>query len=518
MASNEKALNTNADEYSIDELLQVLNLDDTPSLHQINSSAALSIKRVKTTYDYDKDLVSFLENARDRLINEFSNDYFNKKDDIDDENKEIGNWYKNEYLPAPDPTQELKRTDRVQQIGVWDDNKGNHFPMKRNFLGINQSIQLPVSQDSLNPTLRNLNTRIVNIDSQFRPNILPFNAFDPNSPTSSTNYTFELSESLTNVLSILLYSVQIPNTWYRFSLDQGNTCFNVDISGVTYSFNLPQGNYDAAGILTQLNATSNWKSPPGKPTQLSWSYSDNNSKFSFTTTATTIFNFYDVSGTIDCSGNSCFTSSLLNQNLGWSLGFRPDPLSLNSSTKIYNSFTKTYTTGTYRTDAVADLYGPKYFSIVLDDFNQNRQNKGLVNIGVPEDNRLNLPSYYSNDLNINCDTGQVFRSQAPGKKITQAQIYSINQIIQNRNTTKQRNFGANSSDVLAILPIDMNSNIRQQPYTSFGANLLLNERRYYGPVDITKMKVRLVDDKGNTINLNGSDWSMSIIVNELYQY
>jgi hypothetical protein len=64
----------------------------------------------------------------------------------------------------------------------------------------------------------------------------------------------------------------------------------------------------------------------------------------------------------------------------------------------------------------------------------------------------------------------------------------------------------------------MNSNIRQQPYTSFGANLLLNERRYYGPVDITKMKVRLVDDKGNTINLNGADWNMSIIVNELYQY
>ena len=97
-------------------------------------------------------------------------------------------------------------------------------------------------------------------------------------------------------------------------------------------------------------------------------------------------------------------------------------------------------------------------------------------------------------------------------------MYSINQILSNRNTIKQRNYGSNSSDVLAILPLDLNSNFRQQPYTTFGANILFNERRYYGPVDITKMKIRLVDDKGNTVNLNGSDWCVSIMVNELYQY
>ena len=32
------------------------------------------------------------------------------------------------------------------------------------------------------------------------------------------------------------------------------------------------------------------------------------------------------------------------------------------------------------------------------------------------------------------------------------------------------------------------------------------------------MRVRLLDDKGNVINLNGSDWSVTLIAEILYQY
>lgn len=505
------SLNTNIEDYSIDELLQVLNLDDNPSLHQINSAATLSIQKVKGSYGYDRDLVSFLESARDRLIDEFSSDYFNKQNQQDNENERLGQWYRNEYLPSRDPGQESKKTDRAHQVEVWDDN--SHFPMKQTMLGVTNSVPVLVSQDSLNPTLRNINIRVVNIDSQFRPNILPFNPIDPNSPTSATNFTFELSETLTKVLSIFLYSVQIPNTWYRFSLDQGNTCFKYTQGGTDYYFNLPPGNYDSTTMTTELNNTNNWNG--GIPAGLSWSYNTSNSKFNFDISGSdATFVFYDISGSFDCSGTTCSTSSLLNQNLGWSLGFRPDA---SNSGKLYSSFSKTYSSGSHSADAVADLQGPKYFSIILDDYNQNRQNKGLVGIGVPEDNRLNLPSYYSSDLQFDCCGNVPKAVRTVNKKITQSQIYSINQILLNRNTTKQRQFGSNSSDVLAVLPLDLESS-RGRPYTSFGSSLLANERRYYGPVDITKMRVRLVDDKGNTVNLNGADWSMSLIINELYQY
>jgi len=139
-------LNTDINDYSIYELLQLFSLEDNPSLHQINSAAVLSIDRVKNSFNYDKNLVLFLENARDTLIDEFSTDYFNKKNDTDNENKEVGKWYKNEYLNQPDPNQAIKVTYRVQQVGVFDDK--THFPMKRNFLVINQIVQLPFTQDS----------------------------------------------------------------------------------------------------------------------------------------------------------------------------------------------------------------------------------------------------------------------------------------------------------------------------------------------------------------------------------
>jgi hypothetical protein len=108
----------------------------------------------------------------------------------------------------------------------------------------------------------------------------------------------------------------------------------------------------------------------------------------------------------------------------------------------------------------------------------------------------------------------------PSKNVTQAQLYSINQILQNRKAPKQRNYGTTSSDIIALLPLDINLTTTSSytPYMVYGVNIAINERKYFGPVNISRMKVRLVDDKGNTVNLNGNDWSLSLIVNELYQY
>ena len=43
-------------------------------------------------------------------------------------------------------------------------------------------------------------------------------------------------------------------------------------------------------------------------------------------------------------------------------------------------------------------------------------------------------------------------------------------------------------------------------------------RVYFGPVDIERMRVRLVNDKGYTVNLNGNDWSFTLTATALYQY
>jgi len=507
-------LNTNVDDYTIEELLQILYLDEDASPYVINKTANDAIAQFKAKGDVS--LMEFLTKARDRILSEIQTPYTEETYEDEKTNSKAAEWYKNEYLPARNRFQAIKVTDRVNQIETFA--QDGHFPMKQNMLGVNNAYQLPVAQDVLNPTLRNLNSSIINLDSQFRNIIYPYVPNDPNSPSSSTNYTIDLTEPLSNVLSLRIYSVQIPNTWYRFGDDQGNACFFVDLNGTEYKFVLPNGNYTSTEMVNELNDVNNWSPGVFPVADLVWYYNVNTSKFEFTVIGDVKFYLYDASGSYVCNP-ACINITQLNQNLGWNLGFRVTP----ANTYVDGLFsTQTYSGGaapgsTFELDAAANLYGPKYFAIVLDDFNQNRQNTGLVNIGRP-DTKLSLPGYYSPDLGIGIDCSNNFVFPTLPRRVTRAQIYSINQIRQNRITSKDRVYGTNNSDVIAVLPLDINTNIQEKPYTVFGANILFNERRYFGPVNINRMKLRLIDDKGNTVNLNGADWVVSLLTTELYQY
>jgi len=515
--TSENVINTNIDDYTTEELLQILNLEEDASSYVINKTANETIAQFKQTGG-DADVINFLKKARDRILEELKTDYETDDDDVGDNEQptKASEWYKKQYLEPTSRLQSIKITDRIQQVETF--NQDGHYPMKQNLLGVNNAYQLPVAQDTLNPTLRNINTTIVNLDSQFRNIISPYVPNDANASSSSTNYSIDLTDPLTNVLSIRVYSVQIPNTWHRFSEEQGNTCFFITLNGTDgYQFVLPNGNYTSSELVNELNNPNNWflngVQNNNPTTAITWNYNNNTAKLEFTVAAGSNVKFYlyDINGKYICNP-SCINVTQLNQNLGWSLGFRVTP----QNPYVDGVFsTQTYSVGPHSVDAALNLYGPKYFAIILDDFNQNRQNKGLVNIGIP-DTKLSLPNYYSNNIGIDCEDNTVV-STLP-RRITQAQLYTINQIRQNRTASKQRTYGANNSDVLAVLPLDIPNNTQERPYTTFGANLIFNERRYFGPVNISKMKIRLVDDKGNTVNLNGGDWTISLITTELYQY
>jgi len=55
-------------------------------------------------------------------------------------------------------------------------------------------------------------------------------------------------------------------------------------------------------------------------------------------------------------------------------------------------------------------------------------------------------------------------------------------------------------------------------YIEFSGSLQENKRVYFGPVNIERMRVKLLDDKGNLLNLNGADWSITLVCDILYQY
>ena len=474
--------------------------------------------------------------------------------------KQISDWYQNENLTQSDQNQTNKITQRKQKVGVF----GNqHAPMKREQIATTDTFVLPVKQDSLNPNLKNTINRFVNIDSQFRQYT---NGVD----SISTDYTLDLSDTLKNTLKLSLYSYQIPFSWYTIDTAYGNTCFWIlDEVGNALPVSVPPGNYTQTEFKDQLNASFSaafftFLTDPV-------SYNANNGIITlnlydgsynhvdpahpvapFTIGTTTKIIFYDFTGALQCNP-SCRSSTnhYFNNTLGWIMGYRLPYISVDPSGNSAS--------------AVLDLNGVKYLILAVDDYNQNHVNNSLVSISQ-DTNNLKMPSYYSPDVPFTCiqptvqnstplnpgnlaelvdeeamtsaiglrppnglliagkyendyTPTQVVLPSAP-RTLTQAQLYTINQTNkQNNNLTKYLATAPTTSDILAILPIKTSSGVPTGSLlVDYSGSLQDSSRIYFGPVNIERMAVKLMDDKGNVLNLNGSDWCFTLVCECLYQY
>ena len=134
---------------------------------------------------------------------------------------------------------------------------------------------------------------------------------------------------------------------------------------------------------------------------------------------------------------------------------------------------------------------------------------------------VNIENIY-NSIQDKIDVGvtnvQQVLPSAP-RTLTQAQIYTVNEIIKNRSkTTSFRTKAPTNSDTFAIIPIKYGSMTTGQIYSELSGQFQDNKRIYFGPVDIDRLRIKLLDDRGNTVNLHGADWSVTMISENLYQY
>jgi len=474
---------------------------------------------------------SFLNKAQSRLLEDIKkNVNIDVLPKTNTEPKKLHKWWANQFLSQPEPEQRIKYTRREDAVKTYPDENGDHEAMKQERLGILNAYSVPVVQGTLNPNLKNTNQRIVVLDSQFRQNIAPY-VNNPNGPASATNYTVDLSDPLTNTLSLKLYSIQIPYTWYVVDSTQGTSCFWLIISGNTYLIQIENGNYTSVQLINAISTKLKSTIPgntSGQVIDISFNTIDGKSFF-FQQTPPFLVDvniiFYSTAGDYtECNGVLCSNSMRINNNLGWILGFRVEndqtfPLVFERTMNVNNSFL-------VYSDGPVDTYGTRYLYVVLDDFNQNHLNSGLVNI-TDTDTRLELPKYYNESLDYVCVADAVTNGQteipvyvpSTPRQLTQAQLYSINQILDNRNNTyKFRSSGPTTTDVFAVIPLKKSGLIPGDTIIDFGSSLAYNQRVYFGPVNILRMRLQLVDDKGNTVNLHGNDWSISLIAETLYEY
>ena len=109
------------------------------------------------------------------------------------------------------------------------------------------------TQGKLNPLLKETIKRVISIDSQFRDTkVYPY----------STAFTFNLSEPLRNVVSMKLYSIQIPYTWYTINHDFASNVFylkgnapGINNGNFDYGISIPSGNYQSADFTKYINAS-----------------------------------------------------------------------------------------------------------------------------------------------------------------------------------------------------------------------------------------------------------------------
>jgi hypothetical protein len=250
--------------------------------------------------------------------------------------------------------------------------------------------------------------------------------------------------------------------------------------------------------------------------------------------------FYDPISFVKCYvGTTSVRNTNWDTTVGWILGFRAiteydltidyQETDVNSGVTYYTGTSSEYTydqsnnimTIIGDTSVSVNLYN--YFLIGLDDYTQNHLNDGLVTITSAE-NDITLPSY-ANRSTITCDpvTNAVVysgesTSNTNSNNKTLNQIYSANQVIAARkNKAKIYSSGPFVKDIFGLIPMKTSGLAPGSVYVEFGGTLQNQERLYFGPVNIRRMAVRLMNDRGDVVDLNGANWSFSLMCEQLYQ-
>jgi len=350
----------------------------------------------------------------------------------------------------------------------------------------------------INPVEKRVTTKILNIDTLFRNNY---------SNSSPTNITWNLSNPITNVISMNIVSLELPNVWYTISSKNCTNAFQITVNNVNLvsSTNLPllanitanqsaiqnikntivnivtipDGNYLSSDFVTAINNyflnTKNGlnflvasvdplttkttirardkSDTSGYPVPYDTANSYYSPNFSFTV------EFLNYGGLqFDCNTIQPFNP--LTKTLGWFMGFRNTTYTITKTNTFINNIISGGQPITYLGFLQSESsYGSSlhnYLLIDVDDFNRNFITDSIVSVTTN--------SYIGNNV-----LGKIPISSLP------------NNVIFN-----------NPSD------------------------RIFKMREYLGPVNIKRLNVRLLNKFGEVIDINNNDFSMTLEFKILY--
>jgi hypothetical protein len=246
--------------------------------------------------------------------------------------------------------------------------------------------------------------------------------------------------------------------------------------------------------------------------------------------------FYDPFSFVSCysgatrKGNKTIRNATWDTTIGWILGFRENIVyKLDEYTSTDRTDNVYYTDPEARSNCVlvgdttvsTNLYN--YFLIKLDDYTQNHLNDGLVTI-TNQDTVLQVEPY-----SFVCDpyaTSGSTTIAVPTSKLTdnaylrmsKKELYTFNEKVQSAQIKeKSYSTGPFVKDIFGLIPMKTAGLINGTSYVEFGGTLQNQDRLYFGPVNIHRMTIQLLNDRGDLVDLNNSNWSFSLICEQLYK-
>jgi hypothetical protein len=332
-----------------------------------------------------------------------------------------------------------------------------------------------------NPIHRKSVSKLLNIDSRFRHNYLT---------TSTTDYMIDLPYPINNVIEMTLCDLEMPSTFYPISSLYENNYFWIkatDSSKLDYYYYIliPDGNYYFQTLITKIQSyfsdlflkftidvaltysnlggvgEGDGLTTIGIKTDVDISSNISN-KF---TTFELNFNGSPIPGQTESLGPIFDTNLLDNTNTPIIQYYTTESLLdykqlfgwiIGYRKPIYKDiFIEQNSPAFYTSESIIDLSGPKYLFLIVDDFNKSMNVNFLTSStkGLLSDNIIARIS----------QKGQLFSIQT------------------------QNDF-----------------------------SVYAEPRYYYGPVNISKLHIRLIDEYGRIVHLNNKDFSFTIRLTTIY--
>jgi len=485
-------MDLNINNYSLDELYKLFNITDskidiikiedylskTISLISVQENDDLPENKDKLIKFYTKAAFkifnSNLKNTNSMEIDSLDSLALDTTNNLNLNNSNISYYKENEEIIST-----LLENNTNFKSNILDDENSNQEPAKKQLFV--KGYLNKYTEGLVNPLERETTSSILSINSKFR---------ESNSK-SSTDFIIELNDPYHNVVSLKLASIELINSYYTISEYLRTNKFSVtffqynsttnDISQnsiFTEDFTISDGNYSVTELVTIINNDC-FKNNETNPTIIaSIRYYRVIKLVKTNNTGKLLFVVNDSSGNLPPAGynwgfNLNFSDKMTPNrpaflNLGWILGYK----------KLNYNFFKTINNETYynhvktlsleigfNPESTANTIGTRYFLLEVDDFNKNQS--------------------------------KLFRFNAELKNnSSEAFTYSV-------------------SNILALIPNRCNYYDKSfEDYT----DRIFNTKLYFGPVKISKLKIRLLDENGVVVNLNNTDLTINIAIETINKH